>query len=270
MALKNWMGEDVSRTFPLLGILAGGIAFFFLLSLVPFLVVILGLAAYLSPVDLTPQVIAILEDLMPRQDFLNVRSIVETADQAGGKGLISLTFVFALWTTSNFMGSLTQGLHLIFSTGEQKPKSGLKVRLYSFVMVLIWGVFLALTAFLFLVAPIIESALTNSFDWPAFQAFLLKAFRFGFLTLMFVFAFGASYRLNARKSIPTRLCFQGGLITTVGWLGSGWAFTYWLPAIWERSVAFGALGSVVGTMIWAYACAWIVFIGALYIRIRCK
>jgi len=257
---------SIKKILPVLGIYAGGIAFFFLLSLVPFLVVVMGLVAYFSPVDLTEPVLSILRDLIPNQDFLNLESIVSTAKQAGSRGLFSLTFLFALWTASNFMGCLTQGLHLIFSGKTQEPQRGWSVRLRSLILILIWSLFLSLTAVLFLVAPVLETWLTRSLDWPTFQTFLITALRFVFLFFMSATAFGLSYRLNARRRTPTGLCWRAGCLTTVGWLLCGWAFTNVLPAIWQKSVAFGALGSVVATMLWAYAAAWVVLLGGLYIR----
>lgn len=269
MSSRNSLKRHFGKIFPVLSIYAGGIAFFFLLSLVPFLVVTLGLIHTLSPVDLSEPVAAILNDLMPQQDFLNIEAIVGTAEKAGSKGLLTVTFLFALWTTSSFMGSLTQGLHMIFATSEVKhPKSGWRVRLYSLVMVLIWALFISLTAVLFLVAPVLEAWLQAGPELPVIQTYIIKGVRIGFLSLMFVFAFGASYRLNAKRSISTRRCFEGGLLATVGWLIAGWTFTHLLPAFWQHNVAFGAMGSVVATLMWAYAASWIVLAGGIWILIR--
>ncbi len=269
MASQNSIKRHLGKIFPVLSIYSGGIAFFFLLSMVPFLVVTLGAVNVLSPVDLSEQVVAIINDLMPKQEFLNVNAIVGTADKAGSKGLLTITFLFALWTTSSFMGSLTQALHLIFSTDEVKhPKSGLRVRLYSLVMVFIWALFMTLTALLFLVAPVLEAWLMAGPNVPLSEAYLIKAVRFSFLFLMFVTAFGASYRLNAKRIITTRACFEGGVLATIGWLIAGWAFTNVLPAFWKQSVAFGAMGSVVVTLMWAYAAAWIVLGGGVWILVR--
>jgi YihY family inner membrane protein len=236
---------------------------------VPFLVVTLGAVHVFFPVDLSEPVSAIINDLMPRQEFLNIDAIVQTADKAGSNGLLTLTFIFALWTTSSFMGSLTQALHLVFSTSEiRQPRTGWRAQLYSITMVFIWSLFIALTALLFLIAPILETWLSLGLEIPLFQTYLIKVVRFAFLFVMFTTAFGVSYRLNAKRAISTRRCFEGGVLTTIGWLLAGGAFTHWLPAIWKQSIAFGALGSVVATLMWAYAAAWIVLLGAVYIVFR--
>ena len=269
MASSNSLKCHLSKIFPVLSIYAGGIAFFFLLSMVPFLVVTLGLFHVLSPVDLSEQVVAIVRDLMPQQELLNIKAIVGTAEQAGSKGLLTATFVFALWTTSSFMASLSQALHLIFSTEEVKhPKSGWLVRLYSLPMVLIWALFITLTALLFLVAPVLEAWLVSLPEVPMVHAYLIKGVRLAFLFLMFVIAFGASYRLNAKRVVCTRACVEGGILATLGWLASGWAFTHWLPEFWKHSVVFGAMGSVFATLMWAFAAAWIVLAGGIWILIR--
>ncbi|MEM1158152.1 MAG: YihY/virulence factor BrkB family protein [Verrucomicrobiota bacterium] len=269
MASPNLLKRHLSNIFPVLSIYAGGIAFFFLLSMVPFLVVTLGLFHVLSPLDLSEQVVAIVKDLIPQQELLNVRAIVGTAEQAGSKGLLTVTFIFALWTTSSFMGSLTQALHLIFATTEVKhPKSGWRVRLYAFIMVLIWALFITLTALLFLVAPVLEAWLVLIPEVPAIHAYFIKGVRLTFLFLMFVIAFGASYRLNAKRVVRTRACIEGGALATLGWMAIGWAFTHWLPALWKHSVAFGAMGSVFATLMWAFAAAWIVLAGGIWILVR--
>ncbi|MGF1678384.1 MAG: YihY/virulence factor BrkB family protein [Candidatus Methylacidiphilales bacterium] len=268
MTKKRWLGEHVTTIFPVLSLYAGGIAFFFLLSLVPFLVVTMGIVDFFSPVDLTGQMTMILLDLIPDQEILNVEAMMQAAQKAGVRGFFTITFLFAFWTAFSFMASLTQALHLVFSKESIAPKRGWRVHVYSLVMVAIWSLFLALTAVLFLAAPVWESWLERSMQWPWLETLALKAVRYAFLGVMFVLAFGACYRLNAKKSTKTKWCFEGGLLATLGWLVTGWAFTYVLPVMWRGSVAFGALGSIVVTLMWAYAAAWMVLLGAIWVLLR--
>ncbi|MEM6821383.1 MAG: YihY/virulence factor BrkB family protein [Verrucomicrobiota bacterium] len=265
--MKYLIGRHLTSILPELGIYAGGIAFFFLLSLAPFLVVTLGLASAFLPFDIHEPVIAILRDLIPQQGILKTRDIVYVASEAGGRGLLTATFLFAFWSTSSFMTSLTHALQLIFSTQEERRKGWL-MRLYSLVMVVIWGGFIAVTSWLFLLAPVIEGKMAEMLHWAEAEAFLIQATRLIVLIFMFIMAFSLTYRLNARKAMSTRHCFEGGAIATTGWMLVGWAFTYVLPTIWKKSVVFGALGSVVATLLWVYATAWVALIGAAWVRMR--
>ena len=61
-----------------------------------------------------------------------------------------------------------------------------------------------------------------------------------------------------------RLHIQGGTFAAFGWLAISYIFAYILPVVWKQNVLYGAMGSIVATLLWAYSCAWSVLLGACW------
>ena len=71
---------------------------------------------------------------------------------------------------------------------------------------------------------------------------------------------------HVKRGTPT----MGGVIiivaAVVGWLGTSFVFARIVPDIWQASALKGALSSILATLMWAYACAWSLLLGACWIE----
>jgi membrane protein len=264
--MLDWVwGEQLKRKAPYFPGHAAGIAFFFLLSLVPFLVVTLSIIKLVFTLDLQTPIAAILNGLIPPNDLINVEKIVETASQAGRRGVLTFTFIIALWSTSNFMTSIVHALHFIFSTEDHLERKGWIARLYSFGLLIVWSAFIMITSLLLVFAPAVEALVETFLQLPNIQWTAIRSGRFVIIFVMMLLAFWSTYRLTAPSEVVKKRFWQAALIATLGWMTMGYLFTHIMPAIWEKSIVYGTLGSIVITLFWAYSSAWVVLIGACWI-----
>ncbi len=267
--MLDWLwGEQLKRKAPYFPGHAAAIAFFFLLALVPFMVVTLALIKTVFTLDLETPVIAILNGLIPANDFIDVDKIVQTASRAGSRGILTFTFIIALWSTSNFMTSIVQALHFIFSTEDHLARKGWVARLYSFGLLLVWSAFIMVTSLLLVLAPAVEALAENVLYVQEIQWAAIRLGRLVIIFVMMLLAFWSTYRLTASSRVVKKRFWQAALIATLGWILMGYLFTNVMPAIWEKSIVYGTIGSIVITLFWAYSSAWVVLLGACWIARR--
>lgn len=263
--LDRIWGDQLKQKAPYFPGHAAAIAFFFLLSLVPFLVVTLTLIKNIFSLDLETPVTAILNGLIPPNDFIDVERIVETASRAGRRGILTFTFIIALWSTSNFMTSIVHALHFIFSTENHLERKGWVARLYSLGLLLVWSAFIMITSLLLVLAPAVEALIESILIIPDIQWTAIRSGRLLIIFMMMLLAFWSTYRLTASARVKKKRFWQASFIATLGWMAMGYLFTNVMPAIWEQSIVYGTLGSIVVTLFWAYSSAWVLLIGACWI-----
>ncbi|MEO0453875.1 MAG: YihY/virulence factor BrkB family protein [Verrucomicrobiota bacterium] len=262
----DWFwGNRLKKKAPYFAGFAASIAFFFLLALVPFLIVTISLISHLFNLDMREPMTLILEQVIPPNDLFDASEIVDSASKAGQKGILTATFLLAFWSASNFMNAIVQALHVVFSVKESLIRRDWIHRLYSFALLLVWSAFIMLTSLSLVMAPAVESFIDHILLIPETNWASLRWARYLIILIMMVGAFWTTYRLTAVKHpVPSRF-WQGALIASLGWIGVGWLFTYIVPIFWKQNLIYGALGSIVTTFFWAYSSAWVVILGACWI-----
>jgi len=249
-----------------LGSFAAALAFYFILCLVPFLVVAMTLMGGLFSFDIGPQIVTIIGELIPQESRLDPESILASVRKGSGSGLLTISFLLAVWTSANFMSEMARALHFIFAESMHDMRGGWARRFRSILLLLVWILALIVTALLLVVAPIVERHLSHL---GFMSSVAISGWSFVRYILAFFLMFGAiylTYRLVPTRSLPWRLVCQGCWIAVIGWLGTSFVFARIMPDIWAASAFKGALSSILATLVWAYACAWSLLIGACWIE----
>jgi len=78
-------------------------------------------------------------------------------------------------------------------------------------------------------------------------------------------SFYSTYRTVAKTNYTISALREGAAMGAVGWILVSFIFSRLLPQMWNQSAIYGALGSLIATMIWAYATAWVMVLGACWI-----
>jgi membrane protein len=262
----SWiLGPKLSQKTNMLGSFTAALAFYFILSLVPFLIVTITAVTYFSPIDLTNGMATVLEKLFPPDAKLSPEAILKSVKRTVGGGTITFSFFFAVWTSFNFMNELVRTLHYIFSDPKKSIPSGWRTHLQSIALLFIWISTLISTAFFIVISPIILNAMQKwgriseiaSASWSWIGSFCLFVILF--------WAFYLTYRIIPVRTPSRGILRQASFLAAAGWLGMCALFAKVLPVVWVSNPFHGALGSIVATLMWAQACAWVVVIGACWI-----
>lgn len=270
MIFWQWvLGKDLERRTKMLGVFAAGLAFFFVLSLVPFVLVVSGLIHVFFGEDVSGPIRELLITVVPADTVPMVERMVDSAEQARHQGMWTMTFVLALWSCGNFMAQLNRSMRYIFDVHNETWAGFFLAVLRVMALMGVWALALLSNALLLVVRPLFQTVTSKLglergwalelMDWmslPFTGGILWVAI---FLTLVLT-GFGR-YRVKFQA--------LGALVSAVGLVGVGWIFSAVLPAFWSQSVVYGALGSIVSVLFWAYVSAWVLLLGAaLVVRLQ--
>lgn len=240
--------------------LAAAVAFYFLLALVPLVLLGTSVAAYLlgpgSP--LADRILQAVRMVLPRAtgaEFeATLRALQVHRGVAAGLGLLTL-----LWVASGAFEAVASALSRLVECSE--TRSFLHRKLLGIVTVLGGG-------FLFLLAVPLAAILTAA---QAFGAALLgrgSSLAFWltlpvtqYLPALLVGAtFALFYRFAPARPLPLRTCALGGVLGGVLWHAAKRTFNWYLLHVARYNVVYGLVGSFVALLLWIYYTAVILLV----------
>lgn len=239
--------------------LAAQLAYFFLLSLFPFLLFLFNLIGYFS---LNEEVILqTIVDYAPPQVYDLIESNIESMLQIQSGGLLSVGIIGTLWAASNGVNAVRKALNRAY---EIKPKRIFIIyRLLSILLTI--GMFFVVIVALLL--PVFGKMIGEYFfSWFGFSAEFLQiweTFRWVTSSIIFFIALVALYRLTPNRRVYFRHIVWGALFSTVGFQLVSWAFSFYVGTLGNYSTTYGSLGTVIVLMIWFYLFGMIVLIGGV-------
>ena len=244
---------------------AAAMAFYFLISLVPFLIVVTRAVAWMFSANLTPQLTSFLRDVLPPESSLRPEAL-SAAVQGTGAGLGTVSTLLAAYTASSGLNEMARAVHYVFSDERRPHPGGWMRRLKSLGLLGIWTVSIGSTAVFLVLVPIAREALAR-FDPKNHIPVLLSAdVRYpAAFALMFV-AFAVTYQFVPEPEHRPRwgASVQGALAASAVWMGTCYVFAYFLPLVWGVSLFHGVLSSALATLVWAYCGCWGVLVGACW------
>lgn len=243
---------------------AAAMAFYFLVSLVPFLIVVSRAVAWVFSANLTPELAGFLRDVLPPESRLRPEAVSAAVQSGGGAGLGALSTFVALWTVSSGFNELARAVHFIFSDSRSPTPGGWMRRLKSFGLLALWTMAIGLAAVFLVLIPLARQALApDAAASPrVFAAFVRYPAAFA---LMFA-AFALTYAyVPAPEHRPgRRAAAGGGLVAAAAWTATCLLFAFLLPRVWGVSLFRGVLSSALATLVWAYCGCWGVILGACW------
>jgi YihY family inner membrane protein len=260
---KWFLGSHLMTKFDKLGTYAAALAYSFVLSVVPFLVIAFALASELFG-SLKPQAYrATLDRILPletgdRGESIALWHITQALQAARNSGVATIGLLFAFYVSFNLMNQIVRTLLFIFDDSR---------RLYEWT----WGVFIKTVALLaiwtFLLLTVTVSSVLSPFVHQN-ASFLFLPWRVASDLIMVVALFGAvflTYYLVPSKRPRVREVRDGAMLASVGLIGCGLVFTRVIPGMMGMNLVYQALGSIVIVLLWAQACAWSLIVGACWV-----
>jgi membrane protein len=246
--------------------LAGAVAFYFLLALVPLLLLGTSLAAYLLG-PTSPAADRILEAtrmIFPRATGNDIegalRALQVHRGVAGGLGLLSL-----LWVASGVFDAVSSALAQLL--GWIETRSFLRRKLLGLATVLASGFLFLLAvplgAILTAVQAFGETLLGRLGDFPLRQALPVAQY----LPALLVGAtFGLLYRFAPPRPMRLRTCLLGGALGGLLWHAAKRTFNWYLLNVARYNVVYGLVGSFIALLLWIYYTAVILLVVGLLVE----
>lgn len=180
---------------------------------------------------------------------------------ASSDGKLSLGFAFglivALWSANAGMKAIFDALNVIYDEREKRSFVSLNLLSLLFTFCAIGGALLAVGAVV--VFPLVLAAI--GFATPA-EA-LLGYLRWPALFVLMIVALAALYRYGpSRRPAKWRWLSVGSVFAAFAWLVLSALFSWYLGNFANYNATYGALGAVIGLMMWMWLSTVIVLVGA--------
>lgn len=233
-------------------------AFFILLALFPFIMLVLTLIQYL-PVS-HQELADILYSFMPVGANSYIASIVEETHQQASGTLVSVTALSTLWAASNGVYALMIGIRAVYKFRETRNYIHLKARSVFYTLLII--VMLILTMGIFVFGETIQQWINQKIPVLENATNIILSIRtilgIGILTVFSLFLYIAvpSRKTKAKYELP------GALLSAVGWVLFSHLFSFYMNNYGNYTYFYGNLTAVILLMLWLYFCMYIMLIGA--------
>jgi membrane protein len=242
-------------------ILAGGVAFFALLSGTPLLIAVVSIYGLISdPATVEAQVnhlAKLLPDDVRALLAEQLDAIVELSPGRLGLGA-ALSIASALWVGSKGAFYLFRSLNLAY--GERETRGLVKVKVTAFVFTLLF-------IFVSVIAIGVVAVLPAAFGLLGFgehAEMLIEFGRWPALAAAVMISLGILYRFGPDRKAPTWHWLAIGSVTaTLGWLALSYLFSLYVAHFDKFNQIYGSLAAVVVLMVWFYLSATLLLLGAM-------
>lgn len=239
---------------------AAGLAFFFLWSLVPLLILFSSLLKFLPITNLYQQLFNTMAQLVPGYAMGFVEQAMIGILSPNRTKLLSFGIVVYLWGATGGFSSLIEALDIAYDVKISRP--WWKDRIRAMVLTLITGVLATVSLMAFVVGPGFGHMLRDIFQLPPGLQHIWPVLRVAINFVTFVIGLELIYYLgpNARHSL--RSTFPGAMLAIAVWFVGSWGLSYYLGHLSNYNATYGSMGALIGLMLWFYLTALAILLGA--------
>jgi membrane protein len=242
-----------------LNLLAAGLAYYFIMSLFPALVLLAAVAAYLP--QGMQSVASFLAYVIPPQ-AASLFSQFLGSIRNHRAGLLSFGIIVLLWLSSKGIKGIIAGLDIVYEV--RTPRRVWTNRVLAFGLTLGVGFLMLLGVALMLAGPGLKALLLRAIPersllftvWPYLQWLPAAIFIFAAIELL--------YLLAPNLPVRRRVTIPGALVVAATWLALSWGLGFYFQRFGEAKLVrfYEFLATPVAVMIWLYWSAFAILVGA--------
>ena len=243
------------------GAYAAQAAYFFVLSLIPILLLLVFMAVRYTPLNQDDVLNAVLQ-VFPTSVSDLMRGIVYQVYRQS-ESVIPVTIIVALWAAGRGVLSVTSGLNAIYSNIETRNYFYLRIRSTVYTLLFLIAIILSL----------VISVFGNSISVIVYEhiPFLSRVVDFimrirTLVTLVILTVFwDMVYRFLPNRRHKAKTTFRkqlpGAAFTACGWLLISFVFSIYLDIFTGFSDMYGSMTTLILILLWLYGCMYIILLG---------
>ncbi|MGN0406556.1 MAG: YihY/virulence factor BrkB family protein [Bariatricus sp.] len=241
------------------GAYAAQSAYFFILSLIPIILLLLTIVQY-TPVTkadvMTAAVMVFPEKNM--QDFI-IGIVNQVYNQS--RTVIPITAIVALWSAGKGVLAMSNGLNCTYGIRETRNYVFVRIRASFYTILFIITIVLGLVLSVF--GNSISLFINNRFPFLKETTESILEMR---TLISFVILFGFSlmiYRFLPNRKALFREQVPGAVFAAVGWQAISFVFSMYLTIFQGFSGLYGSMTAIILVMLWLYFCMYAILLGGL-------
>lgn len=240
---------------------AGSTAFFFILSLIPLLILLSSIIPYTSLTE--TDLLRVMKELTPDfADDIIARLIGEAYQES--VAVFSISALVTIWSGALGMLALIRGLNIIYDVDERRNYFYLRfiAALYTLAMIAILLIMLAIMVFGEFVKQLIQNVYPHVWKFASF----FVSFKFLVVIVIATLLFALIYTFVPSAKMKYIYQLPGAVFSAVVWYVFSWLFSVYVGTTNAYSSIYGSLATPVIMMFWLYFCIYIFLIGAFINR----
>ncbi len=251
------------RTFRLAGLVARRVAiksfndnifgasaqmgFYFLLSLFPFLLLLMTLLPYITEPSLVENLMPMLRRVVPSEAMGWVRANLQKVLTDRREGLLSVSAFVLLWSASSGVGAIIDGLNVAYRVKESRPIW--RARLVALLLTVILGGFIMVSIIMLVFGSMLNELAASYL--PA-SVILWAVARWFLALLLLVLALDIIYFISPNVKHRWRWFSPGALVAAPLWVGISLGLRWYIGRFGRYEATYGTLAAVISMMLWFY------------------
>ncbi|MER9889736.1 YihY/virulence factor BrkB family protein [Mesorhizobium sp. M0114] len=241
-------------------LIAAGAAFYLLLAFFPALAAFVSICGLVADPQTIAEHVAFLGGVLPSGGLDIIRS--QLASLAAQKtGALSFGFIFGLavtlWSASNGIKTLFEAMNIAYEESEKRGFIHLNLLALGFTLGAI------LIGIGFIVAVGIVPAVLALLNLGGWIEALVPILRWPMMLIMAGVGTTLIYRYGpSRERAKWKWATWGAFLAAVVWIAVSIGFSYYLENFANYNATYGALGAVIGLMMWTWISVIILVVGA--------
>ncbi|MDQ5829155.1 MAG: YihY/virulence factor BrkB family protein [Actinomycetota bacterium] len=242
--------------------LAAQLAYFLILALFPFILVLVSLMSLVGNPELASKVLDYFRQVMPGEAYELIKTYTGgvISGQRPAPYLFSFSILFTLWTASGAFAALINALNRAYDVQERRPLW--KVRGIAILMTLGLSVLVLVGVLLLIVGEPIGRAIAEIFGLGELFELVWNIVRWPVALFFMVFTVALLYYFAPDVDQPFRWITPGGLIGVLLWVLASAAFSFYVNNFGTYDKTYGSIGVVIILLLYLYISSLTILFGA--------
>jgi membrane protein len=242
--------------------LAAQLAYYLILALFPFILVLVSLMGTFGSQELASEVLGYFRRVMPEEAYKIIATFTGNiiSGDAKAPGLLSFGILFTIWAASGAFAALINALNRAYDVQETRPFW--KVRGIAILMTLGLSVLILAGVLLLVLGPQIGTTIANVFGLDDLFLLVWDIARWPVALLFMVLTVALLYYLAPDVDQPFRWITPGGLIGVLLWVLASVAFNFYVSNFGSYNKTYGSIGAVIVLLLYLYISSLTILFGA--------
>lgn len=228
---------------------ANGMAFSFLLSLFPFIIVLFSVIAFLPIDNVDILVRNAMHGIMPANAESFILEIIDDITSIQRGGLLSIGFLLAIFFASNGMLVMMSGFDKSYER-TFRSRNFLKNRLVAIGLTILFGVLLIASIISIFLGNIMLQTLFDFLQWNQIGLVTFQIAKWIVTILLYYTIIAVIYRYGAAMNRRISFFSPGTTLATVLCILTSVGFSFFINNFGTYNKIYGSIGALLAVMVW--------------------
>lgn len=238
---------------------ASSLAFNFFLAFFPSIIVLFTLIPFVPIKGFQEQLFVLMMDILPPSTFDATKSILDDIVNNEQGGLLSLTFILALYFSTNGVNAMITGFNATYHLTDKR--SWWQLRILSFTLTLVLAILLVLTIVFQLFSQGFMNNLVSEGYLQQYAADLILYVKWLILIFVLFISYSILFYFGPADKKGWKFWSAGSISATAMSVISSLGFSYYVTNFAQYNQLYGSIGTLLVILLWMYFNSIILLIG---------